>query len=89
MQILASPPSSETQAAKDRPMQDGDSDAEMADYGTDFSDDVDPNFDAEARPQQGPSVEITARNRASDPPFSRFWGDFPGDSRLPIAGKSR
>ena len=25
---------------------DGDSDAEMADYGTDFSDDVDPNFDA-------------------------------------------
>ena len=25
---------------------DDDSDAEMADYGTDFSDDVDPNFDA-------------------------------------------
>ena len=24
---------------------DSDSDAEMADYGTDFSDDVDPNFD--------------------------------------------
>ena len=31
-------------------MEDGDSDAEMADYGTDFSDDVDPNFDANARP---------------------------------------
>ena len=27
-------------------MEDGDSDAEMADYGTDSSDDVDPNFDA-------------------------------------------
>jgi hypothetical protein len=27
-------------------MEDGDSGAEMADYGTDFSDDVDPNFDA-------------------------------------------
>ena len=25
---------------------DSESDAEMADYGTDFSDDVDPNFDA-------------------------------------------
>jgi hypothetical protein len=31
-------------------MEDGDSDAEMADYGTDFPDDVDPNFDAKARP---------------------------------------
>ncbi len=30
-------------------MEDGDSDTEMADYGTDFSDDVDPNFDAKAR----------------------------------------
>ena len=31
-------------------MEDADSDAEMADYGpgTGFSDDVDPNFDAEA-----------------------------------------
>jgi hypothetical protein len=56
--------------------------------GTDFSDDVDPNFDAEARPQQGPSVEMTVRNRESDPRFSRFWGDFPGDSRLPIGRES-
>ncbi len=32
-------------------MEDEDDDAEMADYGTDFSDDVDPNFDAKARPQ--------------------------------------
>jgi hypothetical protein len=33
-------------------MEDKDDDAEMApDYGTDFSDDVDPNFDAKARPQ--------------------------------------
>ena len=33
-------------------MEDDDSDAEMADYasGTDFSDDVDPNSDANARP---------------------------------------
>ncbi len=29
-------------------MEDDDSDAEMADYGTDVSDDVDPNFDARA-----------------------------------------
>jgi hypothetical protein len=29
-------------------MEDADSDAEMADYGTDFSDDVDRNFDAKA-----------------------------------------
>ncbi len=37
---------------KDRQIEDEDDDAEMApDYGTDFSDDVDPNFDAKARPQ--------------------------------------
>ena len=30
-------------------MEDADSDAEMADYGTDFSDDVDQNFDARTR----------------------------------------
>jgi hypothetical protein len=41
----------------DRPMED-DSDTEMADYGTDFADDVDRNFDAKARPQQGSTVEI-------------------------------
>ena len=29
-------------------MEDGDSDAEMADYGTDFSDDVDPNVTRES-----------------------------------------
>ena len=44
----------------DRPMED-DSDTEMADYGTDFSDDVDRNFDAKARPQQGSTVEIRSR----------------------------
>jgi hypothetical protein len=35
-------------------------DTEMAaaDYGTDFADDVDRNFDAKARPQQGSTVEI-------------------------------
>ena len=39
-------------------------DDEMADYGTDLSDDVrvesivDPHFDAKARPQQGSTVEI-------------------------------
>jgi hypothetical protein len=43
-------------------MEDGDSDAEMADYyGTDSSDDVDPAFDAKARPQQGSTVEIRSR----------------------------
>ncbi len=42
-------------------------DDEMADYGTDLSDDVesivDPHFDAEARPQleQGSTVEIRSR----------------------------
>ena len=39
-------------------MEDDDSDAEMADYGTDSADDVDPSFDAKARPQQGSTVEI-------------------------------
>ena len=33
---------------KDPPMEDADSDTEMVDYGTDFSDDVDPNFDEKA-----------------------------------------
>jgi hypothetical protein len=60
----------------------------MADYGTDFSDDVDPNFDANARPQQGSTVEITVGNR--DPPgvspFSSLGG-FP-DSRFPIRRES-
>ena len=43
-----------------------DSDAEMADYGTDFSDDVDPTFDAKARPQQGSTVEIRSRRSFAD-----------------------
>ena len=43
---------------------DDDSDTEMADYGTDFSDDVDRNFDAKARRQQGPTVEIRSRRRS-------------------------
>jgi hypothetical protein len=34
---------------------------EMADYGTDFSDDVDRNFDAKARSQQVSTVEIRSR----------------------------
>ncbi len=38
-----------------------DSNTEMADYGTGFSDDVDRNFDAKARPQQGSTVEIRSR----------------------------
>ena len=42
-----------------------DDDEEMADSGTDLSDDVesivDPNFDAKARPQQGSTVEIRSR----------------------------
>jgi hypothetical protein len=42
-------------------MEDDDSDAEMADYGTDSADDVDPSFDAKARPQQGSTVEIRSR----------------------------
>ncbi len=37
-----------------------DSDTEMADYGTDFSDDVDRNS-TKARPQQGSTVEIRSR----------------------------
>jgi hypothetical protein len=64
---------------------DSDADSKMADYGTDFSDDVDPNLDAKALHnfEQGSTVEITVGNRESDPPFSRVWGDFPiPDSRL-------
>jgi hypothetical protein len=30
----------------------------------------------------------TLGNRVSDPPFSRFGGDFPGDSRFPIGRES-
>jgi hypothetical protein len=57
-------------------MEDGDSDAEMADYGTDFSDDVD---------RVGPTqTSLALMNRESDPPFpfSSWGGDFPiPDSR--------
>ena len=59
MPIQASPHTSQRLNCQE-PMED-DSDAEMADYGTDFSDDVDRNFDAKARPQQGPTVEIRSR----------------------------
>ncbi len=63
---------------------DSDSDAEMADYGTrtDFSDDVDPNFDAKACPQQGSTVEIAAGK--SIPRFPGFGGisRLERDSRL-------
>jgi hypothetical protein len=38
-----------------------DSDTEMADNGTDLSDDDDRNFDAKARPQQGSTVGIRSR----------------------------
>ncbi len=55
-------------------MEDGDSDTEMADYGTDFSDDVDPNFDASSLPGH-------SRIGSRIPPFSRFWGGF-SDSRV-------
>jgi hypothetical protein len=52
-------------------MEDADSDAEMADYGTDFWDHVDQNFDARSR----------IGNRI--PRFPVFGGDFPiPDSRL-------
>jgi hypothetical protein len=61
-------------------MEDADSDAEMADYGTDFSDDVDPNF------QVDENFEGTLES-GIDPPFSRFWGGFP-DSRFPIGRES-
>ena len=42
-----------------------DSDTEMADYGTDFADDVDRNFDAKARPQQGSTVKIRSRRSSA------------------------
>ena len=45
MPIQASPHTSQLLKLSDRPME-GDSDTEMADYGTGFSDDVDRNFDA-------------------------------------------
>ena len=47
-------------------------DDEMADYGTDLSDDiesiVDPHFDAKARPQQGSTVEIREHRRIAGGP---------------------
>ena len=48
-------------------MEDDDSDTEMADYGTDFSDDVDPNFDAKARPQQGSTGTVEILTRITEP----------------------
>ncbi len=62
MPIQASPHTSQLLKLSDRPMED-DSDTDMADYGpgTGFSDDVDRNFDAKARPQQGSTVEIRSR----------------------------
>jgi hypothetical protein len=51
----------------DRPME-GDSDAEMADYGTDFADDVDRNFDAKARPQQGSTSKYAVPTSSSRAP---------------------
>ncbi len=57
-------------------MEDDDSDAEMADYGTDDADDVDPNFDAKARTQQGSTVEIRSRRSFAgalrEVPFKRL-----------------
>jgi hypothetical protein len=54
-------PHFQLETAKNRPMEDDD--AEMADDGTDDADDVDPNYDAKARPQQGSesTVEILSR----------------------------
>ena len=50
-------------------------DDEMADYGTDLSDDVesivDPHFDAKARPQQGSTVEIRSRRSSGSAGASR------------------
>jgi hypothetical protein len=64
MPIQAPPPRFlAASTVKDRPMEDGDSDAEMADYGTDFQDDVDPNFDAKARPRRPGPHWATGRFR--------------------------
>ncbi len=57
-------------------MEDADSDAAMVDYGTDFSDDVDPNFDARAcmsttRIQCGDQF-FRANCAISGPPSSQF-----------------
>jgi hypothetical protein len=77
-------------------LQDGDSDAEImmgqmaagaADYRADCSDDVDPNFDAKARPQQGPAVEIHKGIGNRIPPpgaFSRFGGPGGSSFKFPI-----
>jgi hypothetical protein len=67
-------------ASSDRPMEDDDSDAEMADYGTDFSDDVDPNVTRESGIGPG-----------SIPRFPGFGGDFRAsspDSRFPSGWES-
>jgi hypothetical protein len=44
-------------------MEDDDSDAEMADCGTDFSDDVDPNFDAKDVHNKDPLSDSGIGNR--------------------------
>jgi hypothetical protein len=54
-------------------MEDGDSDTETADcYGTDFSDDVDPNSDAKAR-----HSGIGNRIQGTEPPMGTGDGDDP------------
>jgi hypothetical protein len=66
-----------------------DDDAEMADYGTDDAD-VDPNFDAKARTQQGSTVEIRSRQSFAgalrEVPFKRLGlrtaGGTPNGQRL-------
>jgi hypothetical protein len=59
-------------------MEDDDPDAAMADYGTDFSDDVDPNFDASSLLYQG-TLESGIGLIGS--PVFPVWG---GISRFPI-----
>jgi hypothetical protein len=74
---------------------DSDSDTEMADYGTDFSDDVDPKFQtlmprhvtrvlAPIGNRIPPIPEFFAMNRGGNPRFLIWPGnrESPGDSRF-------
>jgi hypothetical protein len=63
-------------------MEDADSDAEMADYGTDFSDDVDPNRDFDKK-----AFKVLSRIGNRIPRFPPFLGGG-GVSRFPIGRES-
>ena len=59
-------------------MEDVDDDTEVADYGTDDADGVDPNYDAEARPQQDPLSKYVHADPLQAQAHAHAPGNFDG-----------